>query len=244
MSTSTNRLRSVAALSLALALTALLAVPPVLAADREYVLDVVEGRLISGEHNIPLAEVETPIEVGVVGGEVIVRVQTPDGLLEENWGEGWPSLTERAVKYVDLLQSPARPTLDLADNDMCPVCGRSTAIGYHKQLPCGHWGCLHSVDHFRVCPHCEEYVCNGKVHTRCETCKVAWCVHVDLECEFTRNPAPTPYVTKEPLGDKVYYVVDPAGSSAVGMPGGKQAPTWAPGMSFVVTPKPSATDAP
>lgn len=235
-----NKVRGLFAFALAWVL--LIGSPLFAQADVTWVLDVADGHLISRGKDFPLAKgVDVPIEAGVIGGEIIIRIQTTSGLVEENWGSGFLSLTERAVSHVKLLEDQKEPSI-LVSGELCPICGRTSTIGYHKKFPCGHWGCLVSLDHYRICPSCGQFVCNGVDHTACEYCKVRMCVHVDLECEHTRNPAPSPYETKRPDGVTVYSYWDSTGTITYGTPGGIKPSVWSPSTEYMKqfeTPRPT-----
>lgn len=114
--------------------------------------------------------------------------------------------------------------------EICTYCGRYTALGNHSILPCGHIGCLKPAEHVQCCSACKRYKCNGKDHAICPNCKVHWCVHVDLECEYTRNPAPTPYATVGPDGKTQSYYTDPQGQYVQGCV--EPVSTWSPGIEY------------
>ncbi|MCL1963810.1 MAG: hypothetical protein FWF69_01965 [Firmicutes bacterium] len=200
----------------------------------EVVVNVVDGRFVCGGYDVALAEAEKPIAFGYIHGEAIVRIWTEDGMEEISFGQAQIALTQDAAPYVTEL---AYELEEIPDTDeICPACGRSTKIGNHTILPCGHWGCLKAADHLRVCSYCHGYLCNGKDHSLCPHCKVHWCVHVDIACPYTRNPAPTPYTTSGPDGKAAYYRIDssPTAGGYEGKSDGKEL-GWAPQDAFMKT---------
>lgn len=136
----------------------------------EVIINVVEGRFVCGEHDIGLADSSKPISLGYIHGEAIVQVTTPHGMEEINLGGVQVTLTQNAAPYV------AELVYDLEDIPetyaVCPTCEKSTKIGNHTLLPCGHWGCKKPADHLQVCAYCYRYLCNGKDHSICNSCKV------------------------------------------------------------------------
>lgn len=197
----------------------------------EYVIDVVDHHFLCNGYDFLLADAENPIAVGIVDGIVTVEINTPDGLQALSLGEGILSLTENAVPFVKVLEQVDPSELRLEAYEKCQICGRSVGIGYHQKQECGHYGCLVAVDHVSICSACDDYVCNGNDHNRCEHCKVHMCVHENIKCEYMRNPAPTPYSTKVPGGAVQYYQITEDYSGAEGAVGGvpKQ---WTPGIEF------------
>ena len=210
----------------------------------EYVVDVSENRFILGKYEFLLEDVPTPISVGVIDGNVLIGIQTADGPVELSLGEGVISLTERAVSYVTVFEDAVeRSALLLDEYEQCPVCGRSLGIGNHRRLKCGHYGCLVSLDHLKVCSSCGNYACNGVDHSRCEHCKVRMCVHISIECEYMRNPAPTPFSTMVPGEGAKYFLISEDGTKADGALGiSPQTTPWSPGEDFIKTPKPSPSE--
>ena len=183
----------------------------------EYIIDVVDNAFISGGYSLPLdGEVNRPIEISYVEGKVHISVSSPDELVEIDLDEGHITLTDRAVSYVREAGETYIEESLFSKGEICDICGRSTAIGNHSVLPCGHQGCMVTVDHLNYCGACGRYKCDGKDHTVCEHCEVNWCVHVDLECEYTRNPAPT----------KAPYTLDTSGQYVEGSSGKSKA--WTP----------------
>lgn len=202
-------------------------VPFAAQAQGELIINVVEGRLKCGEYDLPLADTPSPVALGFAGGNTLLRVTTPDGVVDINLGGRQVAFTQRAATYVTEMH------LDHADyadtGEVCPTCGRSTTLGNHTKMSCGHYGCLKPADHLQVCSACKGYLCNSADHSVCSSCKVRKCVHVDLECEYTRNPAPTPYVTVGPDGSIQYNYTDPSGAYAEGKPGPTALP-WIPAI--------------
>lgn len=183
----------------------------------DIVIDVVDGRFISGETALPLAACDRPITIQRDGEALYAILLTQDGEETVYLGVGDLSITQAAVPYVDAVEDRQawKATASTAV-ESCEICGQSMAIGRHYRLACGHYGCKVNVDHLRWCSACEHYRCDGRDHSICEHCDVAMCVHVDLECEYTRNPAPEVYATRTPEGEKEYYTIDPSGVSIYG----------------------------
>lgn len=187
-------------------LTALLLViaPGMPVAQGDVIVNVVDGRLIFGDYNLELADGATPIEMGTIDGNTVLHVRTTSGLVTINLGDTKVSLTQQAAARTRSMgnTSSGSGTSDgtgtAGDDGICPICGRSLAIGNHTRLVCGHYGCEVPADHVRLCEDCGHYRCNGQDHTKCEHCGVRWCVHVDYECEYSRNPVPTPTPTPSP----------------------------------------------
>ena len=209
-------------------------------APPEYVVDVSGNRFILGDYTFLLEEVPTPISVGVIDGNVQIDIQTADGPVSLSLGKGVLSLTERAAPYVTVIGDAGEQSALLLDEyGQCPVCGRSLGIGNHRPLRCGHYGCLVSLDHVKVCPSCGNYMCNREDHSRCEHCGVRMCVHVRIECEYMRNPAPTPFQTMVPEEGVKYVVISEDGKRADGaLEVSPKTTPWSPGDEFVRTPKP------
>jgi len=204
---------------------------PSLAEDSfaEWILDVVEGRFILGDVILTLAETDRPIKIGFLHGELLVAVTTPEGEVEFFLGAAQIALTEAAAPYVTEMEFPE----DLeSEGTICPTCGRSTAIGNHTLLSCGHYGCLMGAGHPQYCGGCHGFRCNGKDHSVCFSCGVHRCVHVDLECEYARNPVPTPMTTKDANGNVKQGWIANDGSAVYGNPNGNM-PTWAPAQEYI-----------
>lgn len=201
-------------------------------AEGEIIINVVDGRFVGGGYDILLADVNSPIEVGVLNGEVIVRITSLDnGTMEFNLGKGQLALSDRAVSYVDLLPEEELTGSLPEGAEICTICGRSTAFGYHKTLDCGHYGCLVTLDHLQICSTCGKFTCDNKDHTPCDYCGVGWCSHVDMECEYTLNPSPTPLATKTPDGKIEYFTIEDDSADVNGAPEGTPEP-WAPGETY------------
>lgn len=201
----------------------------------EYVVDVVDDYFICEDYYFLLEDVITPIAVGVMDGVVQIEVRTSEGIEELDLGEGHLSLTERAAPYVRILEEAEDlAQLNLDQYGVCSICGRTTGLGFHQIMPCGHYGCLMSVDHLKICPSCNAYVCNGKSHKICESCKVRMCVHIDIECEYTRNPAPTAYTTVVPGEGVKTFSISEDRTSVDGAVGARPQ-NWAPGSDYIST---------
>ncbi len=210
-------------------------------------IDVVDGHFISGDHDIPMANVSKPISLGAVNGEVVVRIQTAFGEVELNLGKGRVAVTQRASDYVTL-QMPSTPQAQQPAQQSlqgdCPQCGSPLAQGDHRKLPCGHYACQEEPGHPRICTSCRKYMCNKVDHTKCPGCGVGACRHDDKKCTYRHNPVPKPFSTKNAEGKTVYYYVDPSGVYFIGANGTPW--VWSPAKSFPIgtppkTPTPSPT---
>ena len=209
----------------------------------EVIINVVDGRCLFLDYDWELEDIPKPIQLGYIHGIATVRVFTVDGIEIIELGDSQLALTQNSAPYATELD------YDLADIPdtyaVCPVCERSTKIGNHSQLPCGHWGCLQPADHLQVCVHCKKYLCNGKDHSVCAHCGVPWCVHVDIECPWTRNPAPTPYKTIGPDGKPADFSIDTSSRQEGGYEGylGAKGLGWNPGMTGILPlPEPDTGD--
>lgn len=247
ISTNSGARKRIAALLLAACLCAAApsGFPAETPAEAQTIIDVAEGHILLGDLTYMLSTAqEKPIAIGMLGGETLVVIYTPAGSLEMNLGKAPVALTERAVPYVTEL----RLTQDADDPDdvTCPICGRSTAVGNHSMLPCGHYGCLKPAGHLVICTACHQYACSGKDHSICASCGQHNCAHENLICEYTRNPAPSPYTTKTPEGKTVQGYISDDKSAVNGKPNGV-IPTWAPAKVYdalylstpIPTPKPN-----
>lgn len=206
----------------------------------EFVIDVVDGRFVCEAYDMPLSDIDRPIAVGMLDDMVEVRVATSEGEVALTLGQGTFALTERAMPYVRAMEE-AFP-VEAEEAEVCEVCGQSTAIGRHFLLECGHFGCLVTADHPQVCTACGKYMCSTESHLPCEHCGVAMCVHVKLECEYYRNPAPTPYATKE--GTTTSYRNLQAGY-VEGSADNKKPSDWTPAEDYYkahATPSPAPTE--
>lgn len=223
------------------------------AAD-QIVIDVVNGNFRSGQYDIPLADVETPITISMQNGDVILHITTTFGVMELNMGPGRVALTERASSYAKVSRgTAATPSgtgafLQPQGTGPCPVCGEPLSEGDHRQLACGHYACLVGANHLQRCPHCGEFLCRSTDidHTPCPRCGVGVCAHDDFACDYFRNPAPTPFVTTDPNGNTVYYYTDVDGAYVLGYATSKPW-SWQPGVDFgkrIPTPEPSVTPIP
>jgi hypothetical protein len=211
----------------------------------EYVIDVSAGHFILGEYYFLLENVAAPISIGVIDGNVLVEIQTAEGIETLSLGEGSLSLTERAVPYVTILEAAEGSVFSLGQYDACAVCGRSTGIGNHQRLKCGHYGCLVSIEHLRICSSCAGFECSSKDHSRCPHCKVRMCIHENIKCEYMRNPAPTPYTTRVPGEGMQYYSISEDRTRVDGaLEVGPRTTPWSPGEEFVRTPPPSPSPTP
>lgn len=197
----------------------------------EYIIDVVDNAFISSGYSLPLDEgVNRPIEISYVDGKVHISVSSADELVEIALDEGHVTLTDRAVSYVREAGETYIEESLFSKGEVCEICGRSTAIGNHAMLPCGHQGCMVTVDHLNYCSACGHYKCDGKDHSICESCGVNWCVHIDLECEYTRNPAPT----------KAPYTLDTSGAYVEGSSG--KSTVWKPAEDQLAKEKKAANE--
>ncbi len=194
-----------------------------------YIIDVVEGQFLLKDTELTLVDdMLKPIAIGFRNGQALVQVTTPEGVVDLDLGEVQVLLTENAAPYVREMEFEAED----GHGPLCLICGRSMAIGNHTVMPCGHQGCLKVADHLQICTACNQFVCNGKDHSVCASCKVRWCVHVDIECEYTRNPAPTPMTTKTPDGKTKYGWVETDGTAVHGDPVGEPQ-TWSPAQDYI-----------
>lgn len=205
--------------------------------EDQIVIDVVEGRFVSGTKDIPLADAEQPILLEIEDGMVFVELDVPGGKARMSLGQGSVGLTERAAAYVRVAEPDVPQEVIEGSDRICEICGRTLAIGRHIKLECGHYGCLMVADHPHVCPSCEDFMCTLQDHSQCEHCGVRFCVHVDIECEYMRNPAPTAYATRDPDGGRHTFYMEPDGSAVYGS---EQSASWSPGLSFV-SPQPGVT---
>lgn len=204
----------------------------------EFVIDVVDGCFVCEGYTLALAEADRPIAVGADDMTVTVHVQTPDGEVALVLGQGTFALSESAVPYVRTLEDDAAAP-EATAAPLCEICGQSTAIGRHFQLECGHYGCLVTADHPTLCTACDKYTCNSETHTLCEHCGVAWCVHVDLKCAYTRNPAPEAYATKTTSGTS-YVDIQPG--YVEGNPQNTKSSGWTPGEDYLKARSTAAPD--
>lgn len=212
---------------------------------QDIVIDVQDGRMITGAFLFTLADMPEPIVLEVVDGEVRATIQTDAGEAVLSLGSGRLAVTQAAAPYVSVRDAASEETVRWTESERCDICDQPLLIGKHYLLECGHYGCLMTADHPILCSDCGKFRCNGVSHVACEHCGVALCIHVDLECEYMRNPAPTPYSTKTPDSATVYYHQDASGTTLSGDPstaGSTKAPTaWTPGDDYVnalVTPEP------
>lgn len=199
--------------------------------NSEFIIDVVDQHFRCNGYDIPLADMDIPIAVGIIDGNVTIKINTPTGIQKLSLGQGSLSLTENAVSFVSILEQAVPSALQLDAYDICSVCGRSLGIGYHQELECGHYGCIVLIDHVKFCSACDQYMCNGKDHTSCPHCKVRMCVHENIKCEYMRNPAPTPYSTKVPGGAVQSYQFSDDYSSIDGTINGRPR-EWTPGIDY------------
>lgn len=184
----------------------------------EFIIDVVDFCFICGDEVLYLdPDTARPIEVYTDGNDITVRVQSPERMTELALGQGHATLTDRALPYVQRYDAAPAPT---PAPEICDICGRSKALGNHERLPCGHQGCMVVADHLDYCTACGKYKCDGRDHSTCSSCGVKWCVHVDLECEYTRNPAPT----------AVAYAISEDATLVEGTSG--KASQWTPGEDY------------
>lgn len=181
------------------------------------IINVVDGHFLCCDYDIALADSEKPIAVGYVNGKAIVQVEAEDGVQTIDFGEAQIALTQNAAQYVTELEYDLEDRLET--HEICPVCKRSAQIGNHTLLPCGHWGCRKPADHLQICTYCHGYLCHGKDHSLCTYCKVHWCMHVDLECPYTRNPAPTAFQTVGPDNKLAYFRIMNGGAGYEGQLG-------------------------
>ncbi|MCL1964312.1 MAG: hypothetical protein FWF69_04545 [Firmicutes bacterium] len=201
----------------------------------EVVINVVDGHFLCGEYDIVLdQDREKPIALGYIHGDAIVQLMTEHGMEEISFGPVHVALTLDVIPYITELSYELDEIPDT--DEICPICGKSTKIGNHTLLPCGHWGCLKAAGHLKKCTYCHEHFCDGKDHSPCPHCKVPWCVHVDLKCPYTRNPAPTAYMTAGPDGKPVYFHIEasPTDGGYEGRDGVKEL-GWAPQVEFMKT---------
>ena len=202
----------------------------------EFLIDVVEDEFICDVHVFPLSpEIEKPISVGIVAGEIWVAIQTEEEMLEINLGPGRLALTERALPYVEPMEVAVideYEEYEEFEGVKCELCGRSKTFGRHYIMDCGHIGCKVSLDHPQECPFCFEYKCNGQNHEVCTYCKKAWCVHDNLKCPYSRNPAPTPFETSDPAGESKTHYKSNDGKFLLGPPEGQNTSVWIPGDDF------------
>lgn len=216
------------------------------AEQTEIIVDVREGRFISGPHERLLSqEAERPITLSVRADVIYAQISTDAGMEALELGRGHLAVTQEAVPFVSVEDASTHEITGWEEGPVCEVCKRPTAIGKHYLLDCGHYGCLMTADHPERCTECGAYRCNGQSHALCAHCDVAFCMHVDLECEYTRNPAPTPFSTMVPeegedeedaKEKEVYYMEDPSGHYRAGDPALAEATRvpknygWTPGL--------------
>lgn len=213
------------------------------ATDGSATIDVVDGVLIVAGQRLELGDVEKPIKVRMENGEVILDVTTKLGTETVNLGSKQIAMTERASQYAQVVQST---TENSGATGTCPACGKSMSSGDHTKLRCGHYACKAGANHLAICKSCGRYTCNNVDHTPCPGCGVGMCAHNDLTCDYTRNPAPTPFHTKNAEGKTVYYYISPDGTYVMGYP--TSSPwVWAPAKEYLdakATPTPSPSPTP
>lgn len=194
----------------------------------EIIVDVQEGRFIANGYEYDLASEEMqPILLSTQDGEILAQVDTREGIVTLHLGNGNLAVTQAASSYVSVEDEATKEITEWSQSPLCEICGRSTAIGKHYVVECGHYGCLMAADHPTRCGECGHYRCNHQSHMPCEHCGVALCMHVDLECEYMRNPAPTPFSTMVPRIDdetgeetdeQSFYIKDPEGRYVIDEP--------------------------